>query len=79
MKVFSTRTPKVVQNAWSTESGLYDSISKFKRDASEWNRVHFENIFAKKERILARLGGIQRSTVERPSSFLINLEKQLQV
>lgn len=28
---------------------------------------------------LAWLGGIQRSMAERPSSFLINLEKQLQV
>ena len=69
--------PKIVQNAWSTESGLYGSIAKFKRDASEWNWVHFGNIFAKKKRILARLGGIQRSMAKRPSSFLINLEKQL--
>ncbi|KAK9988333.1 hypothetical protein SO802_028572 [Lithocarpus litseifolius] len=70
--------PKIVQNAWSTESGLYSSIKKFKRDASEWNRVHFGNIFAKKKRILARISGIQRSMAERSSSFLINLEKQLQ-
>ena len=73
-----TSFPKIVQNAWSTESGLYSFIAKFKKEASEWNRVHFGNIFAKKKRILARLGGIQRSMAERPSSFLIILEKQLQ-
>jgi len=73
-----TSFPKIVQNAWSIESGLYDSIAKFEREASEWNWVHFGNIFAKKKRILARLGGIQRFMAERPSSFLIILEKQLQ-
>ncbi|XP_030930737.1 uncharacterized protein LOC115956530 [Quercus lobata] len=69
--------PNLVQDAWSNNPGLYDAIKKFTTKAAEWNRVHFGNIFAKKRRVLARLGGIQRVMADRPSSFLINLEKQL--
>jgi len=67
--------PNVVREAWSNNPGLYDAIKKFSTNAVEWNRVHFGNIFAKKRRVLARLGGIQRVMAERPSGFLINLEK----
>ena len=68
----------MVRNAWSNNSDLYDSISSFSRNVTEWNRVHFGNIFAKKKRILARLGGIQKALAERPSDFLVNLDKLLQ-
>ena len=68
----------MVRNAWSNNSDLYDSFSSFSRNVMEWNRVHFGNIFAKKKRILARLGGIQKALAERPSDFLVNLDKLLQ-
>lgn len=79
----------MVQDAWSNNPSLYDAIKshimmlgpKFMMlgptKAVEWNWVHFGNIFAKKRRVLAHLGGIQRVVAERPSEFLINLEKQL--
>lgn len=71
--------PNVARNAWSNYSNLYDSISSFSRSVTEWSRAHFGNIFAKKKRILARLGGIQKALAKRPSDFLINLDKHLQV
>lgn len=71
--------PNVARNAWSNNSNLYDSISSFSRSVTEWSRAHFGNIFAKKKRILAQLGGIQKALAKRPSDFLINLDKHLQV
>ena len=68
--------PEVVRKAWSGQNNLYSSISKFSRDASYWNWVHFGNIFAKKKRIMARLNGIQNAMADRPSASLIALEKE---
>lgn len=67
--------PNVVRDAWSNNPSLYDAIKKFITKAVKWNLVHFGIIFAKKMRVLACLGGIQRVMVERPFRFLINLEK----
>ncbi|XP_030941490.1 uncharacterized protein LOC115966387 [Quercus lobata] len=70
--------PRVVQQAWSQGHHLQDAITRFSRDATNWNKVHFGNIFAKKRRVMARLDGIQRSLAFRPSHSLVNLERQLQ-
>ena len=43
----------------------------------EWNRHVFGNIFWRKKRLLARLGGIQRALEDYYSHGLIDLEKQL--
>ena len=43
-----------------------------------WNKDHFRNIFNKKKRIMAHLSGIQKAISSRPSSNLLELEKQLQ-
>ena len=48
---------------------------KFSWDASDWNKVHFGNIFAKKRRIMARLDGTQRSLALRPSHNLVIMER----
>lgn len=50
----------------------------FTRDASEWNKSHFGNIFAKKRRIMARLDDIQRALAIRPLDSLVELERKLQ-
>ena len=71
--------PNVVRDAWSNNPSLYDAIKKFITKAAKWNQVHFGIIFAKKRRVLACLGGIQRVMAKRPFRFLINLEKQLQM
>ena len=45
--------------------------------ANDWNRDHFGNIFFKKNRIQARLNGVQRAMAIRPSSSLVELENNL--
>lgn len=69
----------VVHSAWSDHSDLNESILRFTREITTWNKTHFGNIFATKRRISARLNGIQKAMADRPSSFLINLEKKLQI
>ena len=69
----------VVHSAWSDHSDLNESILRFTREITTWNKTHFGNIFAKKRRISACLNGIQKAMADRPSSFLVNLEKKLQI
>lgn len=45
--------------------------------ANEWNKTHFGNIFAKKNRIKAPLNGVQQAMAIRPSSSLVELESNL--
>ncbi|XP_075670257.1 uncharacterized protein LOC142640029 [Castanea sativa] len=47
--------------------------------ATTWNRTQFGNLFQRKNRILARLKGIQKSLAMNPNSFLVKLENNLQV
>lgn len=39
--------------------------------------MQFGNIFSRKKNIIARLNGIQRVVYVKPSTFLLNLEKEL--
>lgn len=70
--------PQVVQNAWTRAACLKEAISEFSRDASDWNREHFGNIFEKKNRLMARLRGIQKALAVCPSVSLVDLERKLQ-
>ena len=67
----------MVQKAWARAGYLQDAISFFSSDASVWNREHFGNVFEKKKRIMARLGGIQKALAECPSVSLVELERKL--
>lgn len=55
---------------------LLSAIENFTDIVQEWNNTTFGNIFARKRKILPRLGGIQSSNYS-TSVFLQNLEKQL--
>ena len=68
-------SPRVVQQAWNQGLHLQGAMTKFSWDASDWNKVHFGNIFAKKRRIMARLDGTQRSLALRPSHNLVIMER----
>ena len=68
----------MVQKAWARTDCLQEAISKFSNDASDWNERQFGNIFEKKRRIMARLGGIQKALANRPSVSLVELERKLQ-
>ena len=66
---------QVVEDAWDCSPN--QAISSFKTLASNWNKEVFRNLFAKKRNILARIDGLQKALVVRPSAFLISLEKEL--
>ena len=70
--------PRVVQKAWVRATCLKEAISGFSRDASDWNKGHFVNIFKKKNRITARLGGIRKDLAVFPSVSLVELERNIQ-
>lgn len=62
---------------WRQTHNLGEAIDLFSRNATEWNRNHFGNIFVKKKSIMVRLNGIQWVVASKPSNFLLKLEKDL--
>ncbi|XP_050248720.1 uncharacterized protein LOC126695973 [Quercus robur] len=69
--------PRVVDQAWNQSSHLEEAIDKFMVKVNDWNRDQFGNIFFKKNRIQARLNGVQRAMAIQPSSSLVELENNL--
>ncbi|KAL3529410.1 hypothetical protein ACH5RR_008732 [Cinchona calisaya] len=57
---------------------IVDTISLFTKEVSKWSRENFENVFYKKKKLLARFEGIQKCLQTRDSTFLLNLERELQ-
>lgn len=70
--------PNIVRDAWGQSNRLDEAMEKFTKDATAWNRNNFGNIFTKKRCAMARLDGVQKALVERPSDSLVELEKALQ-
>ena len=54
-----------------------EAKDNFPKTTSTWNKLQFGNIFSRKKNIIARLNGIQRVVYVKPSTFLLNLEKEL--
>ena len=69
--------PNIVSQAWRQLHNLGEAIDLFSKNATEWNRNHFGNIFVKKKNSMVRLNVIQRAIASKPSNFLLNLEKDL--
>ena len=69
--------PKVVEEASYGDRPLLSAISKFTTKVKKWNHEVFGNLFARKRRVLAQLGGIQKALSCNPSEYLIRLEKCL--
>lgn len=67
----------MVHQAWRQSNALEKAINQFTSDATNWNKMQFGNIFARKKSIMARLNGIQRTLGITPSNFLLNLENDL--
>ena len=67
--------PGLVKDAWSGTPNLPNAICSFTIKAKIWNKDHFGNIFHRKQRIHARLKGVQIALVNNPNNFLIDLEK----
>lgn len=70
--------PSIVSKAWNRNRKLAEAVDNFSKEATSWNRNHFDNIHQKKRRIMARIYGVQKALSNNPNSSLINLEKLLQ-
>lgn len=68
---------KVATQAWGQANGLVNAIEKFTKDATNWNKQQFGNIFARKKNLMAWLNGILRAVSIKPSTFLLNLKNEL--
>ena len=73
-----TSFPSVVSSSWQAGSSLAKATENFAKKTTTWNKSHFGNLFAKKRRILARLNGVQQAITISPTSFLLQLESNLQ-
>ena len=71
--------PSMVRATWNASNSLVATVTNFAAKTKEWNKNHFGNIFHRKQRLGARIKGVQSVLANRPSSFLINLEKGLRV
>nr|XP_023904703.1 uncharacterized protein LOC112016374 [Quercus suber] len=69
--------PGIVSQAWINARNLKESITRFTKDATSWNKNQFGNIHGNKRRILARIYGVQRAIALNPSASLINFESKL--
>lgn len=69
--------PSIVTQAWRQPVMLVDAIGNIIEEATRWNRMQFGNVFNRKKNLMVRLNSVQRALSIRPSSFLINLEKEL--
>ncbi|KAK7859228.1 hypothetical protein CFP56_007765 [Quercus suber] len=68
---------KLQSDNWLEHYELDANLQNFTEVVKIWNKEVFGNIFQRKARIEARLNGIQKALANGPSSFLLNLEKQL--
>ena len=69
--------PKVVSDSWEQDRALKGNIESFTKDVIVWNKDVFGNIFHRKNRMEARLRGIQASLANGPSDYLLTLEEVL--
>ena len=64
----------VVSDVWSKALSLPFSVTRFEARAKDWNKKHFGNILHKKNKIRARLRGVQTVLAKQPNDFLVNLD-----
>ena len=78
----------IVKKSWTLLEALpsfsSSSLSRFQQHLKfltssiiDWNKNHFGNLFHRKNRLLARIRGIQVVLSRKPSTFLYSLEQQL--
>lgn len=52
--------PRIVSYVWRQPNILMEAVENFTKEAINWNKMHFGNIFTKKKNIKARLNDIQK-------------------
>ena len=67
----------MVEKAWPGDRSLPLAISNFTTKVKKWNFEVFGNLFARKRRLLTRLGGVQKAIACNSSEALLSLEKLL--
>ncbi|KAG8482707.1 hypothetical protein CXB51_023951 [Gossypium anomalum] len=67
----------ILDNFWTKDCSLLDTIDPFKDILMQWNHNSFGNIFKKKSQLLAHIVGAKKALVEAPSDHIINLHKFL--
>ena len=77
----------LVKQSWTSSEALPSSSSSLSRfpqclnfltcSIINWDKNIFENLFQRKNHLLARLRGIQVALLCKPSTFLYSLEQQL--
>lgn len=70
---------EVVKNAWSPFAPLPAAVNSFTTSVKVWNKTHFGNIFSRKDKLHARLKGVQMAVSHYPNEFLVELEKALRL
>ncbi|XP_075668491.1 uncharacterized protein LOC142638352 [Castanea sativa] len=68
---------KVVDDSWVSDRSFKANVKIFTENVKIWNKETFGNIFHRKNRVEARLRGIQTNIANGPNEFLLNLENQL--
>ncbi|KAK8694847.1 hypothetical protein V6N13_072391 [Hibiscus sabdariffa] len=69
--------PRMVEDNWSPEESMSDTIRNFTTAADTWNKTVFGYLATKKRIVMAGLRGIQRYLSTRASRFLSALEADL--
>ena len=64
----------VVSDVWSEALSLPSAVTKFEVRVKDWNKKHFGNILHRKNKVRARLRGVQIVLANEPNDFLVNLD-----
>lgn len=67
----------LLKTGWRSSSNFITALDNLTLKLKDWNWEVFGSIFQRKNRVLARLGGVQKHLNGGHNSFLINLEKTL--
>lgn len=72
-----------VASYWNSECNYFHATKTFTKDVMVWNKKTFGNIFNRKKRLLALVGGIQKALQRHSSNKLMQHEstprKELEV
>jgi hypothetical protein len=66
-----------IQENWKHGADLPHALEVMTAQLKRWNKDVFGNIFMRKERVLAGLGGVQQALAVKGNSYLNRLENQL--
>lgn len=68
---------RVVSETWTNTTQITINTNHIAEALSKWNRDTFGNIHAKKRKLMARLGGIQKTMVNNWHNGIVRLNKKL--